>query len=273
MSEEQSVIAPEWRAENEPVPYPFADTATLRNGVVFIPAELLLDAVLYPIGGSTELYLTKISVDNDIATLYIGDTSNQELMSGSFPLGTPPDNLALADQYGRPAGLLVSEAIRLSFFQGWTAGTQVFQIEQTSFATTCVIPMPDVGVRGFVLEDGSVMLGDVWFLGDDGVILTPLTVVAQGEGVDHTPHNVIRIDVVGDPLFRRRLCDTVFVTPKFVQRITVRQGNRVFSCTPDELGDFKFTAGNQLANNTVLRIRPVPGRGIKIETVGQKLGT
>ena len=125
-------------------------------------------------------------------------------------------------------------------------------IGAAEFAATCVTPMPAAGVRGFTTPDGTLFTGDVWLVGEDGVV------VREEDGA-------VRIDVVGDPLFRRRLCQPVqlFTTPRFVKTIN---GMR-----PDARGDFKITAGRALAADTVLRVYTDDTGGITFEAVGQVL--
>jgi len=268
-------LHPEWRDVNEPIPYPFVDVATLRNAEgKFIPEGTFLDASLYPIGGGVRLRLSSVTVSHEEITLYIGDQINSQIAYGRFSLLEPPAELRLLDFWGRPAGVLVSTASKLSIFQAWGIGTHVFAVEATEFVTDVCIPTPEVGLRGFVLADGSVFTGDIWLIGDDGIVLSVeenTTVDASGTcQAAAIPETVIRVDVVGDPLFRRRICAGVFATPKFLKTITaVRNGNS-FVCGPDEFGDFKITVGTQDAEDTILRVRATK-EGLIIEAVGEKL--
>ena len=102
------------------------------------------------------------------------------------------------------------------------------------------------------------MTGAVWLVGEDGVVI---------RNVDGN----IRIDLVGDPLFERALCtkelpegstDDPFPEPTFLQTIN--------GLAPDEFGDFKITAGDAGAADTVLRVFENEG-ALKIEVVGKKV--
>ena len=74
----------------------------------------------------------------------------------------------------------------------------------------------------------------------------------------------IRVDVVGDPLFKRRVSPESFVTPSFIKSIN--------GIEPDDKGDFKIAVGTYLANDTILRIYPdLSLPGLRIELVGQDL--
>ncbi len=268
----QRVLHPEWQVSHEPTRYPFADTATLTNGSQFIPENTFLDAVLHPIGGRERLYLTKLTLTHENCTIYIGDAGDKERASASFELLSPPGDLLVEDAYGRPAGLLVSEAERLAVFQSWPVGSHEFTASQTEFVATVCVPTPEVGFRGFVLEDGSVFSGDIWIVAEDGLVLTPEFNATAGPGCVTSPEveQTLQLHVVGDPLFRRRLCAGLFEAPRFLQRITVQNRGNSFVCTPDAQGAFKITTGHQDASSPVLRIRTTP-EGLLIEATGKKL--
>jgi hypothetical protein len=219
---------PEWRDSHEPTKFPFSQSATLTNEAGDLIFEgTFLDASFYVIGGGAELYLSKVNVTGEEVTIYIGDAEIAELASSTFDRASPPDELRFVDQYERPAGLIVSESIRLSIFSAWAVGDHEFTTEQTAFVARCCHAVPLVGLRGFELDDGSVVSDDVWLVGDDGVILTCTTEAEQtvcGEATEDV--TVVRVDIVGDPLFRRRLCSqpSFFETPHFLETITF--------CTP-----------------------------------------
>lgn len=268
---------PEWRDELEPTKYPFSEAATLRSGNDLILNELFLDAVFYPVGNSARLYLSQVLVTHSEVTLTIGTAASPSLASGTFNHLDPPSKVAFEDQYGRPSGVVVSEPERLAVFQSWSVGTHTFNSTQTEFAAAVSIPTPEIGLRGIVLEDGSFFSGDVWMVGDDGVVLRRelLSLPENPAGCDQgrtVQVPVIRVDIVGDPLFRRRLCtdDSLFATPRYVEQLTFTQGVYQFSCSPDAIGDIKVMAGNHLAEDTVLRIRTT-AEGIIIEAVGEQL--
>jgi hypothetical protein len=269
------VLHPEWRNYFAGNNYPFSDTATLVNtegDQNFIPEDTFLDAALYPIGAEGRLYLSKVTVVSGEATLYIGDEIVRELASGTLDLIDPGSTIRLEDSYGRAAGILVSEPSRLLTFQGWTEGDHLFELDQTEFAARVITPMPEIGVRGFLLDDGTVVTGDIWFTGDDGVVLTPSTAAepdpANPSGTREV--NVIRVDVVGDPLFRRRLCGDIFNNTAFLKQLTLRHNCRKVVCEGDDRGNVTISVGSSLAADTVLRIRTTAD-GITFETVGERM--
>lgn len=269
----ERILHPQWRDEKELTQYPFADGATLTNNEnLFLPQNTFIDAAFYPIGGVQQLYLTHVIVTYQTVTLVLGDDNTDQLASGSFPLLQPTDNIRFLDRYGRPAGLLISSAALLAVFQSWPVGDHVFAAAASGFAATCCMPTPEIGVRGFVLADGTLFTGDIWLVGANGIVLSADHGSTNRPGALGGPqhYRLIRVDVVGDPLYKRGLCSTTFATPQFLQQITVQDGCRQVVCLPDQYGDFKITVGHQDAVDTILRIRATP-QGLVVETVGEKL--
>ena len=76
----------------------------------------------------------------------------------------------------------------------------------------------------------------------------------------------IRIDIVGDPLFRRSLCSpkNLFTTPRFVTTIN--------QCQPGPGGNVQLIVGHQDSPDAVARIYPADG-GLRIEAAGALFGT
>lgn len=244
----ERLLFPEWRAQNDTTKYPFSESATLVNedGTMLLEGTFV-DAAIYPIGGQVGLYITQVVIDHENVVVHIGTASIPSLCTGTFPLLDAEDIIPLVDAYGRPAGVLVSDSLRLAIFQSWGTGTHEFTRTQMEFATTVCVPTPEIGVRGIQLETGEILTGDVWLVGDDGVVFREETVVlpATCEQAERTVQ-VIRMDVVGDPLFRRRLCDATsqFETPRFIKTIRVVSIDGEFECTPDEHGNLQLTANN-----------------------------
>ena len=83
---------------------------------------------------------------------------------------------------------------------------------------------------------------------------------------------MIEVNVVGDSLFRRRLCsdEDLFDTPQFIRTITFKYGEEEFVVQPDEFGDIQITVNNAAAEDTILRVRNTVD-GIRLSTVGEEL--
>jgi hypothetical protein len=249
----QQLKFPEWRDEARDTKYPFSDSATLTNGSVTLPKSLLLDARLYPIGGGPRVFLStmRLSADRTVR-LGISAEGTGELASTTMSLDDVPVNgeLALEDAFGRPAGIFVSEEEALAALSAFPQGAHTFEIFQTEFVATVVVPQPHLGVRGFLLDDGNVIAGDALLVGEDGVVLR------EEEGG-------IRVDVLGDPLGRRKLCLTEENTDlgRYCPLLTINE------IPPNENGNFDLLPSSNRALNSVLRIEPL-GDGLQIRAVG-----
>lgn len=270
------ILYPQWRESLQPTKYPFADTATLTNAAnEFIPDDLFLDASFYVIGAREGLHLSEIEINNSTATLRVSDTTQRIFASAAFELFDPPEIIRFVDSYERPAGVLVSTPNQLSVLQAWSPGVHTFLRLATQFAASVVIPTPEPGVRGFQLADGTLFTGDVWLVAEEGVVLTSTEQIVEAScGEPESTQIVVRVDVVGDPLFRRRVCDPLelFQAPQFLQKLKLRQHCVTTELVPDARGDVKLTVGSHQASDTALRLRPTP-QGLLIEVVGDTISS
>lgn len=250
----ERILFPEFRDEYETTRYPFTDTATLLSSEgQAIDPDLFLDASLYPIGSvGGYLYVAKINVRPRLVRITIADRTRKEKAFVEFDPLIAPDVLYVQDEWDRPAGILVSDSLRLSRFTSWAEGDHIFAPEATPFVPSCVIPTPEIGVRGVLTEKGELFTGDLMIVGQNGVVV-------RKEGDD-----VIRVDIVGDPLFRRKLCFPIdlFKPPGFVKTIN--------GCPPDSFGNFNITVGGHLNEETIVRVRKTDA-GLIIEAVGSTI--
>jgi hypothetical protein len=269
------IVTPEWRDQNGPNRYPFAEGASLvsRDGRVLLEG-VLLDAAIYPVGGAVGLSLTAADVGASEVTLYVGNEGRERLCSGTFPVSRPGTTLELADANGRAAGMLLAAEAGLATVAAWGRGLHEFAPHAAEFVASVCVPTPEVGVRGVLLEDGTVMAGDVWILGDDGVVVTGAeTLQASPVGGPPRHVNTIRVDVVGDPLFRRRLCEgSTFSTPRFVRALRLLgPDGEDFVVRPDGRGNIALTVSGADASDTVLRLTASQD-GVTIGAAGRALG-
>jgi len=291
---------PEWRSSLEGTKYPFAPGSSLVNSAgISLPEEGLIDAHLYPIGGKDGIYMSQIVITYDYITFHIGDSENSSIASGKVDMhslsAVPLDKrgviVQLSDGHSRPAGVLVASAIGICAFSTLGLGTHNFLQPETEFVTTVCMPTPEIGVRGVVLEDGSILpelyTDDLWFVGGDGVILSYELSTAKvkcASALDTFP--AIRVDIVGDPLALRKLCATTdgYATPAFIKTIRVQNtvkgcdtgqededGNAVnyFDVNLKERDGKLFIQGNDdLAAHTSLRINTSAEGSIEIAIAG-----
>lgn len=252
------LLFPQFRDEQSDSKYPFVDGATFapRAAAAQIDKSAfrsIIDAVFYPIGGGHRLYLASVTVDELFIRFVVVDFDGVVSISAVYDWRNPPTNntLNFFDQYDRPAGAIIAETTDLDRFRGWGVGQYDFLPSATEFVATVVIPAKEPGVRLLQNENNAVFFGDVWLIGDAGIVLR-----AETSNDDDT--NVIRIDIVGEPLFQRYVCanaDSVFQPKKFVRTIN--------GCPPDEYGNFTITATEKLLtngkNDVPLRVYPETG--------------
>lgn len=252
------IIFPEFRDEQADSKYPFADTATLRTADegFELPRDGIIDAAIYAINSGARAYLSRVIVGGNNVTLVIGDESNINIAQVTYsPLSAPENgHLYLQDVYGRPAGILIMTEQCLALLGGWPVKEHVFSLNDAEFVSSLVIPANESCVRAIQSEDGlNFLTGDVWLIGGAGVV------------VRQESEEVIRIDINGEPLFKRLLCeggDEPYAPGPFLQTIN--------GCGPDEYGNFNITAMGQETPDTVLRIYPDKNE-LKIGLVGKKV--
>lgn len=263
MSDGTRILFPDFRDEQRDSRYPFIDRATLVSvdGRVQILRETFIDAAFHVIGGSAKIYISSVVVSPQKVVINFSDTARDNIAYASFPpnpVQTGPTNvLQIYDHYGRPGGVLVATTNNLSLFSGWLADTYEFEPAATMFVATTSIPANEPGVRGLTTNNTAALItGDMWLIGDGGVTF-------RYAGVKDDKQ-IIRVDVVGTPLFQRYQCSPF---DSFQSKIFVRTIN---NCPPDEYGNFTLTATGHNVEDTVLRITQDDGI-IFIDAVGRKV--
>lgn len=256
---------PEFIRSLEQTKYPFVPTASLSNGSVFFLEGTFLDAHIYSVIGSGRYYISNIKVTSSSFTITIGDSTNASRLFGTVLLPVTDYSIALKDEYGRSGGILVSEPARLSLFSGWGVGEYAFNQNQTEFCVTCQMPIPDPGVTGFRLDNGDVVSGRIWLVGDDGVVINTATSTDK----NGNPIRLLQVNVVGDPLFLQKLCnpDNLFVPVNPIRTIRIINNETTYDCTPDDQGNFNLQMNDATAADAALRIRTTT-EGILFEVEG-----
>ena len=243
-------LFPEFRDEQQDSNYPFGDHCTLLSGDnLILDPGLFLDAVFYPSGVYENLAITSISTSYSEITIYIGNSAVSDLLAVTYDPLSPPALLTLL-QGARVAGCLVPDLTLLATLQSWPAGSHSFLADTAEFVPTVTIPCPDAGVTGFELDNGDVISGDVWLVGVDGVIFT------------QTDDNTLRLDIVGDPLFRRRALGSSAAS------LGVNYGKTINGVGPDSYGDFKLAIGTRYHATPALRLVPDGDNGLRFQVVG-----
>lgn len=248
------IIVAEFRDQQGEVKYPFTDNSTLtsRSGLT-MSRESIIDAIVYPVGATGPVWIGSIECESREVTFVLAGRGNTRLATGSFDPVAPSAGILLEDSLERPAGLLVVEPSSIAELGTWPLETHEFDSTALEFVPSVVLPMPAEGVDGFLLPDGSFVSGEVWLVGEDGIVLREM------EG------GVIRVDIVGDPLHLRLLCEPaeLFTTPRLLKTIN--------GIAPDADGRFTITVGRNIASDTILRITPTP-TGMKVQLAGEQVG-
>lgn len=256
------ILFPDFRDEQGDSRYPFIDSAQLvaDDGTTSIKRDTFIDAVFHVIGAGSRIYISSITVSTQKITITFGDEINPDVAATEFipnPIAAAESGgLAVHDSLGRPAGTLIVTKENLSLFTGWRVGRYEFDISATEFVSTVVIPAKEPGVRGVMPATKELITGDLWLIGADGVTL-------RHEG-NQDGKEIIRVDVVGSPLFKRLACVPYdrFQAKNFVRTIN--------NCPADEYGNFTLTATGHEVDDTVLRITQSDGI-IFIDAIGRKV--
>jgi len=184
-----AILLGEYRNKNEGRHYPFADAGTLEDSnAVALPVDFLLDAFLYPMDLEGELYISSIDLTEQI--IYLSDTVGNDVKGYAvYATGDTSASVIEYEAYDRQIGVLVFGDGANAIFQGELIRT--FSAAATLFAPTAYTALNQVGVRGFLLPDGTLITGEVEFEGANGIAITT-TDTSSG-----SPSGVLRIDVIG----------------------------------------------------------------------------
>ena len=248
---------PEWRNENDHGKYPFAMRASLSgDDGVLIPENLFADARLYPIGGNEDQFLSKVVKTDTEVLFYVSDPVSGALAVGAYQSGSPNDRgtIHLKDNYGRSAGVFVTDSTRMLPVLGWVSGTYEFTLDQTAFACGVITPIPKaVGLRSVRAEDdsGLIVSGEIFIVGGRGIVLES---AREGDDI------VITVHALGEPLFKQLICtDVGFLNPCRLKTIN--------GIKPDAYGNFQIVPCGIETDQTLIRVEPIEN-GIRILTVG-----
>lgn len=260
------LIFPEFREEQSDSRYPFSDTATLRSNTgFFIPKNCIVDLNIYLINGDAGAFLASVVVAQDRVFLNFSDFSRQHTCVGIFTPSAFAENkyvtIPLEDVYGRPAGVLIGSGAELRVLSGWPQGPHTFVTAATELTASTVTPAKETGVRGLIGPAGELLAGDVWLIGDQGVVLRVLN------------DNNVQVNIIGAPLFKRIQCLDENGAPvgDFTPRNYLKTIN---GCPPDQYGNFNLTVKSHEDDGTIrkqiLRIYP-DNNGLTIAAVGSRV--
>lgn len=241
----QTEHVPEWRDEAAAGRYPFEDGARLSSSDagISLPNDFVLDASVCASFDEVGLYSVTVPQPRDGSlVLTFCPPAADRFITGRLTPGA-----SLVDLYEQRSvvGVLVLSDTWHYTTANWPSGVHRFDHRSARLVPAVVRTGPPTGVEGFVVG-GETVSGEVWLVADDGVVIR-----AEDGGV--------RIDVTGDPLFKRRRCepDDAFVTPLFVKTVNGH--------LPDPYGGFAVSA----EPGSPLRVY-VAGGELRVEIVGKE---
>lgn len=193
-----TTVFQQYRNENRHRRYPFADSATLTSDDGRrLPADFMIDAMLYVIDATGPLYMSELDLESCIA--YFTDAATRKVCAWTqWISGAGSATVYDVSGFEREAGIIVfggAGAPEVS------AGSVLkFAAAATPFCPACCVPLRQTGVRGLRSEsDGLLATGHVLLLGQGGVqILTY---------VDAEGRSVARLNIVGAPPAPATDCD------------------------------------------------------------------
>jgi hypothetical protein len=255
----ERILFPQFRDEQSDSRYPFTDGSSLKPAEISLTIDpaCFIDATFHPIGGGEAIFLNRLIVSALNFEFVVATANPSVTIRGVYDWREPPSNgiMPFFDQYDRPAGLVLVDNEKMSQFLSWGIGTYTFGQRAAQFVTTTFIPAKEPGVRAIQSDrEDSFLTGDVWLIGDAGVVVR-----AEGD-------RTIRVDVVGVPLYRRVACDDAAAAAPPKPYLKTING-----CGPDEFGNFTITATDKNLpagrDDTVVRIYPTNG-GLVFEALG-----
>lgn len=163
------ILLGEYRNQNNRRHYPFADNVTLADSDgIALPVDFLIDAFLYPIDLANGLHVSRISITS--RKIYFADTvTGKEHGVATLPAVASAVYVYEPVSPFRQIGTAVFGVGLASALIGSTE--RIFAPGATELTPTAYIPLNQTGVRGFVLEDGSLITGNVIFEGENGVVI------------------------------------------------------------------------------------------------------
>jgi len=263
---------PAYHAESSDANYPFEANISRSNGDITIENDIFVDARFYPPDGRHDIFISEIVVADEMKITISSGTG--AVGFSTFKRSAPPHYIRFISTDDDDEQVYVGQLISLVTepqpttsntmkstlykLAGWPAGKYTFTMNQTRFAAMCVVPQPQKCVRAIQLASGALFHGDVTLVGENGVQLTmyPFTpVLSSSSSNTITDIDRIRVDVVGDPLFKRRECDDNGLGITDLGRIL-----QAFQLGTDTIepynGDFSLTVGAASGEQPALRIIP-----------------
>lgn len=183
-----SIYNTEYRNQARYRRYPFSDAATLTSNEGYeLPLDFFLDGMLYPIDLVNGLHVSQI--DFNTKTIWVADDVTGTI-HGKGVWDGDSEIVEIFEDGGaaRRVGMFVLGAGRLNTSAG---GLYTFNASATELSPASYYPLNQTGVRGIMLEDGTLFTGDITLEGQDGVTVYTF--------IDSDGRSVVRLDIQGLP--------------------------------------------------------------------------
>lgn len=164
------IFGPTYQDSLRGLQYPFAVAGPVRaeDGTV-LDADVITDAALFVRAGTEKVLLYEIIVVQGVsATMTFADAAGTPVGAAAVtPVDAGRVDIALN---GLNTGFMAFDATAMRGLLNWTSGTYVFRVELVPHVLVFSDP---AWRRGIVLPDGTVLTGEIWLVGADGIQLAP----------------------------------------------------------------------------------------------------
>lgn len=206
--QEPSINAVSWAQETKRSPYPFVDVATLKDasGLLRLSGSWILDAKLWPaMTAPAKVYLQSIERSRGLLRFTVAST--EETLCTAEVTDFTKRRLAFFDSRGAQSGFVSFAAGALQHIYDHPSATYLFPVEATEFVPAAVTPALISGLGSVKDTAGNAVQEDVRLVGGEGVALHVI------------PGNQIRIDIIGDPYYRRDTCDNAELLGRLINPV------------------------------------------------------
>jgi len=206
--QEPSINAVSWAQETKRSPFPFADIATLKDasGLLTLSPSWVLDARLWPtMTTPAKVYLQ--SIERAKGYLRFTVASTEEVLCTAEVSDFTKRRIAFFGSQGTQAGFMSFAAGALQNIYDRPSAKYLFPVEATEFVPAAVTPALIAGLGSVKDSTGKAVRGTVRVVGGEGVSLHVI------------PGNKIRVDIIGDPFFRRDICDNAELLGRLINPV------------------------------------------------------
>jgi len=237
------VLLGEYRNQNSNRVYPFADSATLADTTgASLPTDFIIDAFLYPMDTTGNVYLH--SIDTAASKVYFGD-ANTDLAFAVCTYVNTSDTAYVYETgpYARQIGVVVFGSGVSSVLGG--SVLREFGHDATGLCATAYTSMVQPGVRGVLLDDGTLVTGAITLVAGTGMDI--ISYQGAGEGY-------VYFDMFGTLPPTDDDCAGPDVLPPLITRICFeRMPNSMFSI--GSYGNGISVSGHGFSQDDICRVQ------------------